>query len=168
MSAVVSTEAICCSLLAYQVEPLRLFHPTVGGLRNISESVKLSFWGKEPESMVIRARLNRFTAVCWAIFMHGTICVAGWLRNGRVDNFPALHLIFSPSLPVLQSQKLETRVTIPAFFLNQNEQIRTKPERHLYKLFNFHSSVTKTNFLCIYNLFSNTPTATPSSSGLHQ
>jgi len=30
-------------------------------------------------------------------------------------------------------------VTIPALLLNQNEQIRTKSERHLYKLFNFHS-----------------------------
>jgi len=30
-------------------------------------------------------------------------------------------------------------VTIPALLLNQNEQIRTKSERYLYKLFNFHS-----------------------------
>ncbi len=26
----------CCSLITYQVEPLRLFHPTVGDLRNLS------------------------------------------------------------------------------------------------------------------------------------
>ena len=35
--------------------------------------------------------------------------------------------------------KARNRMTIPVLLLNQNEQIRTKSERHLYQLFNFHS-----------------------------
>jgi len=55
------------------------------------------------------------------------------------NNLPFSHLCFSPSLPVIQSQKLENRTTIPPLLLNQNEQIQTKSERQNSKLFHARS-----------------------------